>query len=64
MDKNKYRYQLYMKRAVLQAHITAIDETILQIENSSQTCHLTVTDYRMTEDECFPKYLKRAEETD
>jgi hypothetical protein len=57
MIKNHFRYQLYLKRSVLQAHISALDDTIYQIENHSDSPTHASLDYRQDEEECFKKYL-------
>jgi hypothetical protein len=60
--KNEYRYQLYIKRAVLQAHIAAMDETIHQIENHVGLEEIPFDDFRMDDEDCFEKYFKLVEE--
>jgi hypothetical protein len=64
MIASKYRYQLYIKRAILQAHIAAIDETIYQIENHDEVVVANEDDYRIDEETQFGKYLKMIEELD
>jgi hypothetical protein len=61
MLASKYRYHYYIKRAILQAHITALDETICQIENHDEVIVSNEDDYRIDEDIQFAKYLKMAE---
>jgi hypothetical protein len=60
--KNHFRYQLYLKRAVLNAHIAALDDTIYQIENHADAPTVPRLDYRQDEEECFKKYLDFIEE--
>lgn len=62
MIKNHFRYQLYLKRSVLQAHTSALDDTIYQIENHSDAPTRATLDYRQDEEECFRKYLAYIEE--
>jgi len=60
----KYRYQLYIKRAILQAHVAAIDETIYQIENHDEVVVANEDDYRIDEETQFEKYLKIVKDLD
>lgn len=60
----KYRYQLYIKRAILQAHVAAIDETIYQIENHDEVIVSNEDDYRIDEETQFEKYLKIVKDLD
>lgn len=64
MLASKYRYQLYIKRAILQAHIAAMDETIYQIENHDEVIVSNEDDYRIDEETQFEKYLKMIEDLD
>jgi hypothetical protein len=64
MLASKYRYQLYIKRAILQAHIAAMDETIYQIESRRDVGVAGGEDYRIDEEAQFVKYLKIVEELD
>lgn len=62
--KGNFRYQLYIKRSVLQAHIAAIDETIHEIETNTNMDLFTTSDYRMNDEKYFEKYLSFIEGTD
>lgn len=56
--KSNYRYQLYMKRAILEAHAAALSKTINEIEVGATSESYSKDDFRMNEDKCFSKYLK------
>lgn len=58
MNTNEFRYQLYIKRAVLQAHTTAMDDTILDIERDDEDERFSEDDYRRNEEAMFAKYWK------
>jgi hypothetical protein len=64
MIASQYRYKLYIKRAILQAHIAAMDETIYQIENHNDVIVANEDDYRIEEDTEFEKFLKIVEDID
>ena len=64
MLASKYRYQLYIKRAILQAHIAAMDETIYKIENHDEVVVSNEDHYRIDEETQFRKYLKMIEDLD
>lgn len=51
MDNNKLRYQLYLERAVMQAHINSLDDAIAQIETQTDGT------YPIDENELFMQYL-------
>lgn len=62
MNRNHFRYQLYIKRSILQAHIAAIDNTIYEIESSARDKFPSLDDYRLNEEDCFDKYLTKIED--
>lgn len=59
LETAELRYQLYIKRAVLTAHIDTIDEVIHMIERDGELA-LLESDFRIHEDDMFSKYLKIA----
>ncbi|MCC1495140.1 hypothetical protein [Cognatishimia sp. F0-27] len=63
MNINEFRYQLYIKRAVLQAHTTAMDDTILEIERDDGD-PVSEDDYRINEEATFAKYWKIVSEVE
>jgi hypothetical protein len=48
--QNQHRYQLYMRRAVMQAHLAAIDDAIFKMEQDAESnCY-------QNDEECFTKH--------
>lgn len=59
MSINDFRYQLRIKRAVLQAHVDAMTSTLDEIEyNGDAEFCISPDDYRMNEEAMFAKYRK------
>jgi hypothetical protein len=59
MNINDFRYQLRLKRAVLEAHVAAMSTTIDEIEypGDGEIC-VNADDYRRNEEAMFAKYWK------
>lgn len=62
MTTNDFRYQLRIKRAILEAHVAAMTETIEAIEYSNDDHDKAVGNYLASETACFAKYWKIASE--
>lgn len=60
MTENDFRYQLRIKRAILEAHVAAMTETIEAIEYSNDDYAAAVDKYISSEPACFAKYWKIA----
>lgn len=59
MKINDFRYQLRIKRAVLEAHVAAMSSAIDEIEyNGDGDFSITKDDYRANEEAMFTKYWK------
>lgn len=59
LETAELRYQLYIKRAVLAAHIDTIVDVICMMERDGELT-LLESDFRIHEDQMFSKYLKIA----
>lgn len=59
MKTNEFRYQLRLKRAVLEAHVAALSNTIDEIEYpGDDDFSINANDYRRNEEAMFEKYWK------
>lgn len=65
MNINSFLYQLRIKRAILEAHVAAMSNTIDDIEYQSDDEYAAASDdYRVNEEAVFEKYWKIVSEID
>ena len=56
-ELNELRYRLYLQRAVLDAHLTFVNETLSQVEERTLNHHLTIDDFIKNNEEMFAQYI-------
>jgi hypothetical protein len=58
---NETRYKLYLKRALIQAHLEVVDDAIQQHNRFLGDIDHCYTPFRSTDEELYDKYLRMIE---